>query len=197
MTSMHLKSSATHLTDDQIDDHLIGDLAAEAAAHLSVCDHCLARVAEAEAPLASFREMSLAWGERRSAVLPSPVSPSALSSRRFTRAHWLTGAAGLATAAIVLAVAVPANSRPDAPAAQTATAAQPTALTPAPQPAVAIQTETLAALGHTGIKSVTPVAATAEQIDRDNQMLQAISRELDEPRQADSFGLVAAARNGQ
>lgn len=186
--------NAMHLTEDQLDDYLIGDLALEPAAHLSTCEHCMARVAEAEAPMASFREISLAWGERHSATLPTPVPQS---SRRFTRVHWLTGAAGIITAAVLLTIALPATSHDITPqtAAVQSRPAAPAAPVAAPQPAAA--PETLAVLGHTGIKSVTPVAASPEQIDRDNQMLQAISRELDAPREADSFGLVAAARNGQ
>ena len=62
----------THLTEDQLDDHLIGDLAPSAANHLASCDACTARVAESQAPLTSFRVASLAWGERHSATAPIP-----------------------------------------------------------------------------------------------------------------------------
>jgi hypothetical protein len=83
----------THLTEDQLDDHLIGDLAAAPAAHLTACPYCTARVADAAGPLANFREVSLAWGERKSATSPIPSPSSATGSweRRFSYA--LAGAA--------------------------------------------------------------------------------------------------------
>jgi hypothetical protein len=39
----------------------------------------------------------------------------------------------------------------------------------------------VAAVAHTGISSVTPAAATPEQIERDNRMLEQIDRALDAP----------------
>ena len=64
--------SSAHLTDDQIDDLLIGDLAPEPAAHLAACDPCIARVAQASEPLASFDSVTIAWSQRRSSTLPLP-----------------------------------------------------------------------------------------------------------------------------
>ncbi len=65
--------AAGHLTDDQIDDQLIGDLAAAPAAHLAACSLCAERVATAASPLSDFQNVSTAWSERRSATLPIPV----------------------------------------------------------------------------------------------------------------------------
>ena len=62
-----------HLTPDQVDDHLIGDLAPAPAAHLAACSLCAERVALARSPLSSFQQVSTAWSERRSATLPIPV----------------------------------------------------------------------------------------------------------------------------
>jgi hypothetical protein len=68
-----------HLTEDQLDDHLIGDLAEPAAAHLAACDLCATRVAQANSPLTSFQSVSLAWSERVSATAPIPSLSSARS----------------------------------------------------------------------------------------------------------------------
>jgi hypothetical protein len=68
-----------HLTEDQMDDHLIGDLGAAPAAHLAACSLCMARVAQADAPLASFRAVTLAWSERQSATAPMPTVAAARS----------------------------------------------------------------------------------------------------------------------
>lgn len=167
----NLYPSAACLTDEQIDDQLIGDLAPSAAVHLAACELCQARLAAAEAPMVNFREVSLAWAERQSATLPTrPVA----TSRAPHRLAW----ASAATAVLAIGIAIPVmRERLNTPAAPTRTDA----------PA-------MAAVGHTGMSSVTPVAATPEQIDRDNQMLEAIERELDAP--ADSpaaYGLVPTA----
>jgi hypothetical protein len=61
-----------HLTPDQVDDHLIGDLAPAPSAHLAACPLCAERVALARSPLSSFRQVSTAWSERRSATMPIP-----------------------------------------------------------------------------------------------------------------------------
>jgi len=79
-----MNTNDLHLTEDQLDDHLIGDLAAPAAAHLAACALCTARVAEAASPIASFQSVSLAWSERLSATapIPSPSASRALLERR-------------------------------------------------------------------------------------------------------------------
>jgi hypothetical protein len=93
-----------HLTDTQLDDALLGDLSPAAAKHLATCAGCTERVAEVQAALGSFRAVSLAWGERRSATLPlqaAPTRPSVWTQRL----SW-TAAMSLALA---LAVAVPSG----------------------------------------------------------------------------------------
>jgi hypothetical protein len=62
--------SHAHLSDSQIDDQLIGDLAARPAAHLAACPICTDRVAAAASPLDSFQSVTMAWSERRAATLP-------------------------------------------------------------------------------------------------------------------------------
>lgn len=70
---IHNPSAATHLSDDQIDDYLIGDLAPAPAAHLATCSLCAARIAAAASSIDSLQALSTAWSERRSATLPIPV----------------------------------------------------------------------------------------------------------------------------
>lgn len=165
--------STDHLTADQIDDALIGDLAEVCATHLTGCQACRLRLAEAAAPLASFNAVSLAWSERQSATLP--LRP--LSS---TRAAWLPRALWAASAAAVLAlgIAVPVlhHSESDNAAASYGAAA-PTLM------------------ASTGPVD-NPVAAREEQIARDNQMLQNIDRELTTPASLDQeYGLQTVGRN--
>ena len=160
MNSMNLRNHLTddlHLSDDQIDDALIGDLAAEHAAHLAVCDECQIRLTEAGAPIASFNAVSLAWSERRSSTLPLRPVPSTGAGAWLPRATW----AATAAAVVAVGVAVPvvrhsiqgkATPQSQQDAAQTL----------------------MAATGPVD----NPIAAREEQIARDNQMLENIDREL-------------------
>jgi len=93
-------STEFHLTEDQLDDQLMGDLAAAPAEHLATCALCTQRVAEAGAPLASFGAVSLAWAERVSATSEMPVvaTPSTVWERR------LGWSMALASCAVVMAI---------------------------------------------------------------------------------------------
>ncbi len=100
-------NSAAHLTDDQIDDVFIGDLAQNCASHLAGCPECQARVAEMESTIASFKNVSLAWSERQSATMP--VRPVAMT----VQAPYVRGAvwAAAITVVAVVGVAVPLAHR--------------------------------------------------------------------------------------
>jgi len=111
-----------HLSDDQILNTLYGDVSAGVAAHLANCSVCSRRVAEAEAPIASFKAMTLAWSERRSATLPlQPLTAPPLAWHR--RAIM----AATATAALLLGISVPLarHEAPSAPAVTAHTAVAP------------------------------------------------------------------------
>jgi hypothetical protein len=144
-----------HLTEDQLDDALIGDLGREYAAHLDSCAECQMRLAEAGAPIAQFNAVALAWSERRSATLPVPVQ-SASSA-------WLPRAIWGATAAAVLAVGISVPSIRHGLGIGNAEVRQ------------EIPAGTLFA--STGSVD-NPVAARDEQIANDNRMLEGIDREL-------------------
>jgi hypothetical protein len=149
-----------HLTEDQIDDALIGDLAAECAEHLAACEACRLRLIQAEAPLASFNDVSLAWSERRSATLPCP-SPTAFSAGH-ARSLWATAAA----AVIAFGVLVSAWHRPAGSDAVSQRQVPPALV---------------ASTGPVQDSVVDPARAREEQIARDNQLLEAIDRELADP----------------
>jgi hypothetical protein len=158
----------THLTDDQIDDLLIGDASADSVAHMESCSHCALRLAAAESPIASFNAASLAWGQRRSATLPLQLRQSPKGVLAGSRLRVAAAAIGTTAAAVfALALILPmlhhgtatetAQANPQAASAQTA--AVPVPDTP---PAVAS----------------TQSQTSEDQIARDNRLLQAIDREL-------------------
>ena len=66
-------ASEDHLSETQIDDCIIGDLATAPTAHLATCSACADRVAAATSSLTSFQTLSTTWSERLSAALPTPV----------------------------------------------------------------------------------------------------------------------------
>jgi len=176
-------NTTMHLTEDQIDDVLMGDLAATTAAHLAACEDCKLRVAEFATPIASFKAVSLAWSERQSATLPSKLTLPVTSA-------WQRGASwAAATAVLLVGIGVP-MARHETRATQIV-ASNGTSQA-APRTAIA----TVARVQEAGRGAPGLVAPTKPdaQIARDNQMLQAIDRELDASVQspADTFGLAPA-----
>ncbi|WP_158824350.1 hypothetical protein [Granulicella sp. S156] len=173
-SSIHL----VHLSDDQILNTLSGDVSAGVAAHLANCSICSRRVAEAEAPIASFKAVTLAWSERRSATLPlqPPAAPPLAWHRRAVMA-------ATATAALLVGISVPLV-RNEAPSAPVVTS--PATATPSSTAEVAtVSTPALTAAMQHKIPEAPAAVETAqtkpqdEQIARDNQMLQNIDRALD------------------
>jgi anti-sigma factor RsiW len=153
-----MKISATHLTQDELDSFLVGDPAPEATSHLAGCEPCQAALAELEMPLASFRAVTLAWSERRSATMPLRDLEAAQSRAAAAWRQRFALSAGLA-AALAVGVAVPVlhheATRTDAARNQ-------------PSAQGVATTETA---------SASPVDSP-QQIARDNQMLRAIDQEL-------------------
>jgi|GEM_PF-1931999 len=150
-----------HLSDDQLDAALLGELGAAERRHLEACAPCAARVAELDSALADFRSVTLAWSERRSATLPlgEGLRPRVRMARPLA---W----AMAASLALLLGLVAPTalHRQPVQSAAQ--------AGIPAPMETAANEIPT----------NGTPndgAGSPDEQISRDNQMLGAIDRELD------------------
>jgi len=175
-----------HLTEDQIDDVLMGDPAAESAAHLEACSTCRLRVVEFEVSLAGFKAVTLAWSERRSATAPAKL-------RMPVNAAWQRGASWAAAAAVLLVgIAVPV-ARHETRGVQVVASNTVSRV----ERGVAAQT---AVATTARVRETVPAAPglaasgkSAAQIARDNEMLQAIDRELDASVQSptDAFGPVA------
>jgi hypothetical protein len=155
-----MKISATHLTQEELDSYLMGDLAAEPAAHLVGCEPCRAALAELEMPLASFRAVTLAWSERRSATMPLRDLQAAQSRAAAAWRQRFALSAGLA-AVLAIGVAIPVLHYEATPS--DAARNQPSVQT-------AATTETASALSEESPQQ--------QQIARDNQMLRAIDQEL-------------------
>jgi hypothetical protein len=158
-----------HLTEDEIDDLLIGQPATGSMDHVESCRDCAARLTAARQPLVSFNAVSLAWGQRRSATLPLQLPQKPASLFTGGRLRLASGALGTAVAAVfALALALPRLHHGSAP--QTAQQAIPQ---PVPEQTTAVVAHGTAATAAS-VQSETP----EDQIARDNRLLQAIDREL-------------------
>jgi len=180
MSNRHLM----HLSEDQIDDMLIGDLAPEPAAHLKQCTECQTRLEAAEAPMASFAAVSMAWSERHSATAPVTLLQAANSAGQ-RRANWVAAA----TAMLLLAVSIPLTMRDN----RTQVVASDTSMQTPAKPVVVQQASNSAGQAQVQSAAIVHHEHPAAQLAQDNEMLQAINRELDASIQSpsDNFGLTA------
>jgi hypothetical protein len=164
------RNNAGHLTDDQIDDALIGSLSRKAAGHLAVCGRCAESVAAARMPLSSFKAVSTAWSERRSATLPQ------VSIQDAARPQRLAWSAAVVTATLGLVIAIPVMQKHErvneAAATSTSTLSPQMANVDAAPVVSGVMTRVDERLPRTA-------SPDDEQISRDNQMLNVIDQELD------------------
>jgi hypothetical protein len=147
-----------HLSDVQIDDYLIGDLAEPATAHLAGCEFCDSRVTDAAAPIEAFKAVTVAWSERRSATLPLHQT-LARSAKFHPRLAW----AGAVAAVLAIGLAIPVvthQQRQETARMQAAGTAND------------------AEVSRSGDNSMGG-NIVQDNIVQDNQMLKAIDRELD------------------
>ena len=74
------KQSQTHLSEEAIQDILIGMSTPDAEAHMTACEDCRSRVAAFRSDLDLFNQSSLAWAESKSESL-SEASTAQIRSR--------------------------------------------------------------------------------------------------------------------
>lgn len=159
----NLSEPLPHLSDEQIDDLLMGDLPPVPAAHLAICTRCADRVADATDLMTSFQSVTMAWSERRSATLHPPD----LSLHKHLwqrRSAWVTACVGFAVGlAVVNAPHRSADPRP----AQIQSAQQ-----------AALQLPSLTDVSDVSEATDATPNPPPAQVSADNQMLQAIDDEL-------------------
>ena len=95
--------STSHLTDDQLDEVLLGIASQPATAHLAVCDPCTQRFvnfqAGLQAQMSAFNQASLAWSEARSNTISRDIRRHKSTPRVTLPAVW-SAASALVLAAI-------------------------------------------------------------------------------------------------
>jgi hypothetical protein len=108
-------ASSTHLSEEALDDVLIGLGSPESEAHLAVCQDCWRRVNAFRSDVAMFNSASMAWTESQP-VLLRPTARKTVHHPRLAFVSWAATAAVLAG----MAVAVWHHHGPAAPTSQTA-----------------------------------------------------------------------------
>jgi len=95
-------SHLSHLSEDELDEVLLGIAAPEVSAHLAVCAPCTRRLTifqtELQAQISAFNQASLAWSEARSNTISRDIRNHKATPRLTLPAVW-SGAAALVLAA--------------------------------------------------------------------------------------------------
>ena len=92
--------ATSHLSDDALDEVLMGISSPDAVAHLRVCEPCGQRVADFESQISLFNQASLAWSDARSNTLSRDLAAHKPTPRLTIPALCYSAAA------VVVAVAV-------------------------------------------------------------------------------------------
>ena len=92
--------TAAHLSEDDLDDFLLGLASSDASSHVAACPACRDRVAAFESQMSVFNQASRDWSEARSNTISRDLAAHRPSLRLTVPAMWYS------TAAAVLAVAL-------------------------------------------------------------------------------------------
>jgi len=97
----HPSPLMNHLSEDQINDALIGELSDEVRLHLAACALCQAEVEPFQATLVSFNQATAAWSEAKSNTLNRDLSGVRPAHRFAPAALWSCASALVVAAAII------------------------------------------------------------------------------------------------
>ena len=98
-----------HLTDDDLDEMLIGCASPEMAAHVDQCAACAGHLAEFRSSLASFNQAASAWSEAKSNALTRDLQRHRAPFRITARAAW--SCASVVVLAVMAAVGLGLHER--------------------------------------------------------------------------------------
>jgi hypothetical protein len=104
----------SHLSEDDLDEILLGIAPPESSAHLTACHLCTERFAtfqtELRAQMASFNQASLAWSEARSNTISRDLTKHKSTPRLTLPAVWSATAAMVLAATLALHVSLDRRS---------------------------------------------------------------------------------------
>ncbi len=95
-----------HLTEDEMDEALIGTASADRAAHLVSCALCAAKFAEFNSAMANFNQASSAWSEAKSNALTRDLHQHRTSFRITSSAIWSCASAMVIAVGLLLGLGI-------------------------------------------------------------------------------------------
>ena len=98
-TMISVQHDSEHLSEEALDDVLIGLGSAEAEAHLAACSRCSDTLRQFQAKMGSFNQASLAWSEAR----PVPEAMSKAVARLNAKPRGVIAPLSWAMAVVVVA----------------------------------------------------------------------------------------------
>jgi len=153
-------NSLKHLSEEDLDDILIGIASPDTSTHLAECLPCAERLTAFQSQMAVFNQASMAWSEARSNTLSRDLAKHKVTPRVTLTTVW--GSAATLMVALAFGLSFTLHQTP-----ATLEAANPSS----PQPAIAVHPE------H-----------DQHELASDNAMLEAIDSEMGAPQPA-QFGL--------
>ncbi len=106
-------SSNTHLSEQELDDVLLGDASPAATEHMATCELCRAQLQPFEATVAAFNAGSIAWAQAKSNTISRDLSGATPSGSRLRPFAWAAGVAMIAGIAFSLSASLHFNSAAD------------------------------------------------------------------------------------
>jgi len=107
-------SAVSHLTEDDLDEILLGIASPESSAHLAACDLCEQRFTtfqtQLKAQMAAFNQASMAWSEARSNTISRDLTSHRATPRLTLPAVWSASAAMVLAATLALHVSLDRRS---------------------------------------------------------------------------------------
>ena len=107
-------SAVSHLSEDDLDEILLGIASPESSAHLAACDVCAGRFTtfqtELRAQMSAFNQASLAWSEARSNTISRDLAHHKATPRLTLPAMWSATAAMVLAATLALHVSLDRRS---------------------------------------------------------------------------------------
>ena len=148
-----------HLTEDELDEILMGIADSAASSHAETCQVCAGRLTQFRAALGEFNHASLAWSEARSNSLTRDLRAHRLSPTLSRPALWSCVSAGVVAAALLLTAGLEHHTAAGRNASMQASALAGSDYESSRQQEIAMDNEMLAAISSE-IDHPTPIPST-------------------------------------
>jgi len=116
-----------HLSEDDLDEVLIGIASSEALTHIAECEPCEVRLTAFRSQMAVFNQASMAWSEVRSNTISRDLAAHKPTPRLTLSAAWSSAAALVVTFAFGLSMVL--HQAPATPVAPNPSSSQTAAVT--------------------------------------------------------------------